>query len=276
VLGFLAEIVGVSVLVGMGNFKGAKPKRVSATLAWGVSVVLAACGETVDSAKRTISDGKGDGGTGGTTATVDAGTSGAGSPAGGTMSSGGSPSTGGTVASGGRASGGAGGVGGGASGGVGGGACGGVGGGASGGVGGGASGGGAGGGCTLGGDLLARDQRWVEVGRILCISRSEQSALSNPINELIFDGAGFKVTWTPFERYVDYWGQYVATVSGAGGTIRLTAEDGNYIPESLDLDGWFVRCGDELVLNDVWLGYGRDESPGTPGVFCGHRFRLAR
>ena len=73
------------------------------------------------------------------------------------------------------------------------------------------------------------------------------------IKELRFDTDGFfAVTWYPFETFKDYWGTYLFSDNGL---ITLQVEDGNYVPEGLDLDGE-IKMNDngELILLDMYLG----------------------
>jgi hypothetical protein len=117
---------------------------------------------------------------------------------------------------------------------------------------------------------------WVEIAQIPCNGGAEHAPVF-PIKEFILEWGGdsagrFKVTWQPFETYVDYWGSYTLD---RGTALTLKPEDGNYIPKDLDPAGFISRCGDELVLRNMWLGTQRDEAsrpvPTIPG--CGHRFR---
>jgi hypothetical protein len=109
---------------------------------------------------------------------------------------------------------------------------------------------------------------WKEDVQFACGS-GEEVAPERPIRELDFrDDGSFGVTWKPFETYVDYWGTY--KYDPAQGTLDLTVDDGNYIPD--DLDGSGSLSFDEqgrLILMDMWLG-----SPsGSAGpANCGHRF----
>lgn len=108
---------------------------------------------------------------------------------------------------------------------------------------------------------------WHEIARIPCGGGPEYVP-DDPINELYFTASGrMGVTWTPFEVYVDYWGDYAADYDA--GSISLSDLDGNYLPDDIDPDGSLRFEGDELVLTDMWLGSSQG-SVDPPA--CGHRF----
>ena len=108
---------------------------------------------------------------------------------------------------------------------------------------------------------------WHEVARIPCGGGAE-FVPSDPINELYFTAAGsLGVTWTPFEIYIAYTADYVADLDA--GTLSLSGIGGNYVPADVDGEGLFSFEGDELVLEDMWLGSSQ-EAIDPPA--CGHRF----
>lgn len=75
---------------------------------------------------------------------------------------------------------------------------------------------------------------------------SDNCARRGRVEELIFQADGkFKVTWTPFESYVDYWGTY--TFDPASGRLDLSVEDGNYVPGDVT-SGPLVLAGDTFTL----------------------------
>jgi hypothetical protein len=86
---------------------------------------------------------------------------------------------------------------------------------------------------------------------------------------MIFEADGtFTVTWFPFEVYKDYWGTY--TFGLEQGTLTLTIDTGNYIPEEFDGEGTFTfEEGGRLVLRDIWLGASPDKE-GAVAAQCGH------
>ena len=88
------------------------------------------------------------------------------------------------------------------------------------------------------------------------------------IGEVLFHANGsFGVTWLPFEVYQDYWGSYSFDLDS--GTVELTIDTGNYIPDDVDLQGTFaIDSEGRLVLQNLWLGssYGATSTPA-----CGHR-----
>lgn len=111
---------------------------------------------------------------------------------------------------------------------------------------------------------------WREIGWILCEPGGPVLEPDEPIEEIVFSGSSYTVTWTPFETYIDYAGAY--TFDEATGRLTMDVEWGNYIPSVLDHDG-FVTLGsdaDQVRLNGLWLGAYND-SPVEPGVdVCGH------
>jgi hypothetical protein len=60
-------------------------------------------------------------------------------------------------------------------------------------------------------------------------AQDEKTCLRSTIREVVFrkDGS-FDVTWYPFERYVDYWGNYA--LDSATGDLTITPTGGNAIP----------------------------------------------
>src|SRR5262249_47999177 len=57
-----------------------------------------------------------------------------------------------------------------------------------------------------------------------------------PVRELIFKADGhYSVTWTPFETYQDYWGDWRYDVRTH--VLTLTVAYGNYVPPDLVLSG---------------------------------------
>ena len=53
------------------------------------------------------------------------------------------------------------------------------------------------------------------------------------------------------------------------GTITFMPGGGNYLPDDIDAEGLFAFEGEELVLQELWLGSSQG-SMDPPG--CGHRF----
>ncbi|WP_139792191.1 hypothetical protein [Henriciella litoralis] len=73
------------------------------------------------------------------------------------------------------------------------------------------------------------------------------------VRELIFSAGGdISVTWTPFESYKDYWGDYTYDV--ATGAFSFTPKSGNQIPEDMVQSGTATVDGDRLVLETAFLG----------------------
>ncbi len=110
---------------------------------------------------------------------------------------------------------------------------------------------------------------WREVGRIPCGGGPEFVPI-DPINELFFTASGsLGVTWTPFEIYIDYTADYVADLDTGTLSLANASIGGNYVPADIDGEGLFSFEGDELVLEDMWLGSSQG-SMDPPA--CGHRF----
>ena len=106
-----------------------------------------------------------------------------------------------------------------------------------------------------------------EIAQIGC--KNDQEEPPTPVlNELRFLADGtFSATWDPFETYFDYWGTYTHDV--ATGALDLKVDGGNYVPPDVDGAGSFRFEGEQLVLEDIWLGSAQTFM-GKPA--CGHRF----
>lgn len=85
-----------------------------------------------------------------------------------------------------------------------------------------------------------------------------------PVRELRFTRDGrFAVTWTPFERYEDYWGDYVH--DAATGSMTLTVAGGNRTPDlGARLSGSADLRPDDhrLILDGFYLGDGLSSGAG--------------
>ena len=110
---------------------------------------------------------------------------------------------------------------------------------------------------------------WHEVAQLSCEDGSDV-AVDQSIGELAFFPNGeFNVTWTPFEVYVDYWGQYSYDLETQALVLAIVG--GNYVPVDFDGEGTFelTETG-ALVLHDIWFGSPAD---GLITPTCGHRFQ---
>jgi hypothetical protein len=109
---------------------------------------------------------------------------------------------------------------------------------------------------------------WREAALVDCESGGELP-YSDLIQELAFRADGtFQVTWTPFEVYVDYWGNYTYDLDGY--TISLQVTGGNYVPDDVGTEGTFLLDrGGGLRFDDLWLG---TASGSTADPACGHVF----
>lgn len=103
---------------------------------------------------------------------------------------------------------------------------------------------------------------WWEQAWKACTPMATQG-LVQPIRELVFRADGtFTVTWTPFERYTDYWGRYTYDVSSH--VIDLHLDHGNFVPTDFSGHGSAVVSGDTLRLTRVQLG----TKPAGPSNKC--------
>jgi hypothetical protein len=108
---------------------------------------------------------------------------------------------------------------------------------------------------------------WSEVQQLPC-DGGAPFVPEPTIPELIFADTGeFRVTWTPFESYVDYWGTF--TYDEPTRALVLTVDGGNYVPPDVDGEGTATVVDSQLVLEDMWLGTA--QNPVTPPA-CGHVF----
>ena len=75
------------------------------------------------------------------------------------------------------------------------------------------------------------------------------------INEMEFRADGsFSVTWTPFEVYRDYWGNY--KFDPAKGSLSLQIEHGNYVPSEFRGAGRYkLKDKGSLELTGIYLGH---------------------
>ncbi|MFZ5668681.1 MAG: hypothetical protein ACOY4K_04245 [Pseudomonadota bacterium] len=111
-------------------------------------------------------------------------------------------------------------------------------------------------------DAVVLTGYWSEVGDAACPLHEP------PLRELHFLGDGrFEVTWTPFERYVDYWGTF--SFDPATGAVALTPTGGNHVPADADLDGEASLGADGLLrFTDISFGSPSSGAPRRPcGVF---------
>jgi hypothetical protein len=108
---------------------------------------------------------------------------------------------------------------------------------------------------------------WIELARLDCESGQEFEP-QEPIGEFRLTPDGlYSVTWTPFETFVDYAGQY--EVSEEDSTIELNL--GDRAPAGAKGQGRFsITDQGDLLLEGIWLG---DRHQGREMEACGHRFR---
>ena len=117
--------------------------------------------------------------------------------------------------------------------------------------------------------------RWKERSSISCEDGSETEGR---IQEIIFCQNRFAVTWTPFETFIDYWGDYV--LDPETNELTMTVTGGNFIPDDTDLVGTVEFQDDgSIILRDMYLGTNDDgnlpaDGEASPGVACGHILEL--
>lgn len=109
---------------------------------------------------------------------------------------------------------------------------------------------------------------WVEKAALPC--DPEEENIPGEFQELIFNADGtFKLTWYPFEIYVDYWGTY--TYDPASGALSMQIVGGNFVPENTDLEGTVeVQDDGTIRLDSIYFGvpYSPDETTAEPT--CGY------
>jgi hypothetical protein len=107
-------------------------------------------------------------------------------------------------------------------------------------------------------DAISLSGTWKEVGSADC------PLTSPPLRELKFTSEGrFNVTWTPFETYVDYWGDY--RFDPAAGSLTMTATGGNQVAGDAMLSG-HASLGADGLLTLTGVDFGRRE--GRPPSTC--------
>jgi polyisoprenoid-binding protein YceI len=94
---------------------------------------------------------------------------------------------------------------------------------------------------------------------------------AEPVRELYFgDDGTFKLTFTPFERYIDYWGDF--TFDPAAARLNFTIDSGNLNGRPAQLEAHAtVQDGSpaHLTLEHVYLGSTAD----APDGGCRYVFR---
>lgn len=97
-------------------------------------------------------------------------------------------------------------------------------------------------------DAIVLTGFWKEVGDADC-------PIGDPsIMELHFlEDGKFELTWQPFERYIDYWGDY--SFDAASGAITFKPTGGNHIPGDADWEGRAsVGPDGRLRFSDLFFG----------------------
>jgi hypothetical protein len=108
---------------------------------------------------------------------------------------------------------------------------------------------------------------WTETTQLECGTLSPRDP-ELAIQELVFRASGeFRVTWQPFELYVDYWGTY--DYDPSTDALVLSVTGGNFTPADVDGTGTATVQAGALTLSDVWLG---TPQGGTATPACGHVF----
>jgi hypothetical protein len=109
---------------------------------------------------------------------------------------------------------------------------------------------------------------WVEREALPCDSGDVPA--EEGFNELVFEADNtFTLTWYPFELYYDYWGTY--TYDPQSGQLAMSIVDGNYIPESVDLEGIVeVQADGSVRLRDMYFGPPPGSESGSAEPTCGY------
>ena len=94
---------------------------------------------------------------------------------------------------------------------------------------------------------------WEQKSQFDC-DTGKEIPMTEPIRELEFRAKGwFSVTWTPFEVYRDYWGNYTADIRG--GKLDLSIEHGNFVPPDFRGRGAFKLTGaNTLETTGIYFG----------------------
>jgi hypothetical protein len=106
---------------------------------------------------------------------------------------------------------------------------------------------------------------WHEIRRVDC----DGSPITgfDTIGDLQLDADGaLQATWQPFERYVDYWGQFQADQETGAFTFEISG--GNVVPTDPDRSGTYTIESGELHFRDLY--FGTHDGPPTPA--CEHVF----
>jgi hypothetical protein len=118
---------------------------------------------------------------------------------------------------------------------------------------------------------------WEQTAQFDCESGRQMESFP-VIHELDFRAAGrFSVTWTPFEVYRDYWGEYVSHARAK--TITLKIAGGNFVPQDFQGSGTYKVIDDHTMeLSRIFLGSREKGTPETTlkplGKQCRYVFKL--
>lgn len=83
--------------------------------------------------------------------------------------------------------------------------------------------------------------------------KGETCADDARIRELVFNADGtFSVTWTPFESYKDYWGDYEYDLETS--VLTLTPDGGNHIPDTVKSGKIKLEDGKLIPLDGMSFG----------------------
>ena len=125
---------------------------------------------------------------------------------------------------------------------------------------------------THAGKPVAAEFKVIGRDEIVLTGRYSQKSIAgcqvaDAVRELEFNpGNRFSVTFYPLESYRDYWGTY--SYDPATRRLRMTVEDGNFIPPGLDLEGEAELSDGRLVLKGMFLG----ERGAAPQADCTYIF----
>jgi hypothetical protein len=118
---------------------------------------------------------------------------------------------------------------------------------------------------------------WEQTQQYDC-ETGEKLKMFPAIRELEFRASGrFSVTWTPFEVYRDYWGDYSTDPTKNGLSMKIAG--GNFVPQDFHGDGFYKVLDEKTIeLRNLYLGTKEQANPEAAvqplGAKCRYIFTL--